>query len=612
NAYESEETQEEQYDYEAGDQQEQDQDQEYEGGGGDEYAYEAAADEGDGGDGGGYYQAGETEGVDEYQQEYANEEAGGAQEEDAESPGGYAQSRDLLQPGRTEAEKQKSETVIHVHDTGAGPGAGGRRPSSRGSGGGRRFWKKIGRGCKIGRRSASRKVMKVSCMCRLWMIVSLIVLAVALAIVGVCLFYFYFLINLEVDTILLSPSTTTPTTGVTKHRRELENYAFSSFGTDAVAKVYIRSIDICHDLKLTDMGYANPHRCITVHKNPDQSPDPSTYDFAALKSDTSTNTARWTNLLDPTSLAKLKGNITLNGNGGGYYKYGVVSWYRPAVVKAAIDINATHAIVTRGGEGWYQDLTGGNYLLSNKSLVVPRETAGTAMEEAVVPLPSSGTWFRFQKPWDISPTDIFYRNPWKLTLVVDPEALIIAAKSGLMGGLRDPTGATFHMHAPQLYAIAHRSNQSIVHERYELTLPNASNTTGNVTMRLALFYVLGAETDIQAASLFVIPGPYTSNSSSTSTTATTLSNQHQIPGSIIVSSPRIGSVSVDSDGRTYRIKDNQEKDLLRMVDRSRRIGDQGAVKVFCSGFPGIDQCAGGKQVLDAAWVLSHYVVIKKD
>jgi len=110
-----------------------------------------------------------------------------------------------------------------------------------------------------------------------------------------------------------------------------------------VLSYYVRSIQICENISLPaeDGGTAaqpTTSNCLTLYSG-DERPDDNTYGYDNAL--TESVTGRFINLADISSRSNLKRIVALRKADLHAYHWGVVSWYRPVLVKASVIMTAS-------------------------------------------------------------------------------------------------------------------------------------------------------------------------------------------------------------------------------------------------------------------------------
>ncbi|MBC7658907.1 MAG: hypothetical protein H7249_04295 [Chitinophagaceae bacterium] len=218
------------------------------------------------------------------------------------------------------------------------------------------------------------------------------------------------------------------------------------------------------------------------------------------------DTIHFTNVLDKKSLAALTRTTIATDKNVQTYDAVLVYWYRPFKVKADVTLTDGTKLYTKAA-GSYRS-NGADGLSVNYQYRVKDMTSGPAAE-SVFFLPDGGGYFRLQKPFELSTSDIESKTNFKVVLAFDPDGLIKglpfvdhATADASLSGMVD-AGEGYQIQAPflQIAPIIARENETIMREVYLLRAEDGSHD-----VRLNLFYVKEDENKaIRAVTITVVP-----------------------------------------------------------------------------------------------------------
>ena len=180
---------------------------------------------------------------------------------------------------------------------------------------------------------------------------------------------------------------------------------------------YITDISICKHMTINGTGYSDQSGCISVY-NAERRYDYDTFvaEEAALE------TELYVDLMKPSHLSKLSKTIYLSEEDIGAYHYGKVDHYRPVKVTASIQLNDDTMVYTKSGPSV---LISGSGIDATYVTQVSDMTQGPA-EESIVVLPNGGSWFKFEKPFQLTSQDVENETSFQMKLAFNPEGVIKA------------------------------------------------------------------------------------------------------------------------------------------------------------------------------------------
>ncbi len=196
-------------------------------------------------------------------------------------------------------------------------------------------------------------------------------------------------------------------------------------------KYYIQFIQICQSLEVSGSGWSNPNHCLTLYQNPEITAGGNPYDgtggvpkyddYLVTQAQADTAAGRYIDLMSTTGQEALRQTQTVTAESIGAYKYGLISFYRPIKVTATFPVlgSATDYFRTKAVTGVVDNSIMGG-LPSERSLI--GDTLSGATEETTYMLNNGGTFFVFQKPFEITQADIDAGTAIKVDLVFNPDS----------------------------------------------------------------------------------------------------------------------------------------------------------------------------------------------
>lgn len=262
----------------------------------------------------------------------------------------------------------------------------------------------------------------------------------------------------------------TPVTGasaLTGYQGKLTENTFGQYvGANTSAQLlslqyYFYEVKICQDITVSGSGYSNQEGCVYLYgEGPatDGDTDVSGYEnYTYEKASADTDPLHYLDLTDMASVKEVinKGVAVPPGT----YNYGLIQWYRPIKVKAAIDVSHGKTYVTNE-DSLFVDAT---VNLSQGTT----DTAGLAVWE----MNNGGAFFKFQTPWVYEG-----QEETVVTLVFNPDSILKAAVEyeidGTTGELKssfDDTNAQMTPPLLQITPVVHKKGETVMKETYLLT-----------------------------------------------------------------------------------------------------------------------------------------------
>lgn len=264
----------------------------------------------------------------------------------------------------------------------------------------------------------------------------------------------------------------------------LNDFGAASVGAGGLTsfKMYISSIQFCEDLTVNGSGYSNPTNCTTVYENGDDNYD--SFDVAAAEA---VGAGKYFDLLSASGRAAMTSEVTLDP---GTYNVGIINWYRPIKVTAAVPLKNGDTLYTKSCP-------------STGACEVTGMDAAPA-EESIVDFNNGGTWMKFLKPLVVDGTEDF-----TIDLAYDLDQRIFGGEDISNGMVLQPTGCGasdtgycgIYMPILRLVPVAHKASESTVVETYEM-----GGASAEWKIRVDVYYNSGdADKAVLAADLFPIP-----------------------------------------------------------------------------------------------------------
>ena len=349
----------------------------------------------------------------------------------------------------------------------------------------------------------------------------------------------------------------------------------ASNGDLASLQYYITSVQICQNMNLRASGFTDPQGCLEIYRGPQHEilNNPNLAAAASPNAWSQANYVRslqgadlpgYIDLMDGPSLAALGGNVLLRAENLGTYAYGFVSWAAPVRVQASMSLlDANGVLVTHDGTSTLSNRNGVSTLYTQAT----QSFAQGDDELAVVTLPSTQSWFKFQQPLQISAADLSNKSQIIVELNFNADGVVYAysTPSATAGFLLDgPSNAgpvhVIEIPALKLVPVAHLADQSVVQQTYLATV--SSGTTARFDARIELFTVAGdANNLIHGVASDALPNPLTG------------------PGPL--SFPRIAFVQRTQDG-SLNLQDWNRQVVVGGLRPGTQIGDTAAARIACT------------------------------
>jgi len=243
-------------------------------------------------------------------------------------------------------------------------------------------------------------------------------------------------------------------------------------------RYYVRSIRMCENLVTHGSGYDNAENCLSLYAAPTQ------LDYDSFGAEQArVHPELYTDLLDPTSVASLGQTVALDAEALGAFNYGIIDWYRPVIVRASVELDT--------GSGSATTLHTRDGVVIEGTNTVDDLTVGPA-SDGVAMLNNGGTWFRFQRPFEVTQADLDGGTQFALDLVFNPDRII----SGMSCTTRtvsfgDSHGRGIFVPMLELSPVPHRAGQATTRESYAIHVDGTS-LPSPFDLRLELY---GVESD---------------------------------------------------------------------------------------------------------------------
>ncbi|KAJ3106062.1 hypothetical protein HDU97_007065 [Phlyctochytrium planicorne] len=383
-----------------------------------------------------------------------------------------------------------------------------------------------------------------------------------LALLAVLMFFFFFKPAINVQII------------------RLESNVTGSASTVTSLKYLIRSINLCESVSVSSVGFTTSSNCLTLFDGT-SSYDPNIFSLSNANARVATaQQDSWVDLASKASIDSVSNSIKITGIDAKKFSYVVVNWYRPVRVTGSVRVpnagaNAVATLVTKqvvssATSDFHTSFTGGLYSEALSPLTNADLAAAIVPEEAIVPLATTAGIFRLQTPGFVSVNDVFFRNGYTVSLVVDSGSVnsLQGRVFGGTGNLMDKNGSSIFV-APILFApIFHRPGDTIVAETYILNLP----PNLGISLQLTL-YLINSELIPSSSSLSIL----------TTSNATVTLIPPQLDSFTIASTP--GS-TVATATSSLVFWDRLGNKVLDGFTRKTAIGDSDLVKLDCEVFEG--------------------------
>lgn len=362
-------------------------------------------------------------------------------------------------------------------------------------------------------------------------------------------------------------------------------------------KYFIRQIQICEELTVSQTGYTNPQNCVTLYRKPDNNGFDYVLgsDYSYLASRARTDQVNFVDLMDPASRSGLNTSFYLQRAHAHSYNWGAISWYPVAKFNATVAINdvgggTTTSYKTHDGS---TSFVGGNYFQTASTATF---TNGIA-EEAVVVHTSDGSWFKFQSPLTILSSEIDRGTEYVLDLVLNTEGLVKGFASGTStrsNVLKDASSNEMDIPLLDFSPVPHLASETVTREAYVFDSTTASPAAGDhFKIRLDLYYITSDATKtiyaVESKTLFRMVGTESSNY--------TVAD--------VADFPKVAYVTENNDG-TLNFKMYDQSSVIQNFTRQTATGSSATATIRCStaGWT-FNGCAAGDSVTMQYTLLSQ-------
>lgn len=249
-------------------------------------------------------------------------------------------------------------------------------------------------------------------------------------------------------------------------------------GSDLESLSYrLQSISLCGKLATEGTATQCEEGSFSVYNAADQSVE--AYDNF-LPENAAADTTNFTNFLDKEALKTLSSGISYSDDNVRSYDSVLVNWFRPFKVKASMTLANGQKIYTKAASEYKSN--GKSGLDVTYTSLVADMTSGPA-EEGVFFLPNGGTYFRLQKPFEITQADVDNKVNFKVVFAFDPDSTINGSggntfdpNSSWLSGMADATNG-YRIDAPflQIAPVIARENETVMREVYLLRAADSSH-----------------------------------------------------------------------------------------------------------------------------------------
>jgi hypothetical protein len=185
-------------------------------------------------------------------------------------------------------------------------------------------------------------------------------------------------------------------------------------------KYFITGIQLCREMTISGTGFSDASGCINLYVNRNVNHgEYNNYLVTQASADTTPN--RYIDLMSAEGQAALRQPFTVDASMVGAYKYGLINFFRPIKVTAEFPIlgQPGQFFRTRAISGIVDVPPVDSFPLQR---VLIGDTLSGDAEETTYMLNNGGTWFIFQKPFEITDADIEAQTNITLDLVFNPDS----------------------------------------------------------------------------------------------------------------------------------------------------------------------------------------------
>lgn len=274
--------------------------------------------------------------------------------------------------------------------------------------------------------------------------------------------------------------------------------------------------------------------------------------------------SKFINILDKAALGRLTNKVVYTDKNVGTYNFAMMNWSQAIRFKSTVTLSDGTKLYSKKPVSYEppdSSSTGGG---STRYTSIGNNLTTGPAEEAVVWSDSGGTYFKLQKPFEITQADIDSKTSFKIAFAFDSDGIVRGLKqNGKDGGtLVDATGG-FKMQTPYLSIapVVARESETIMRETYLL---RHSETGRSFDVRLSLYYIKeDADKGIRAVNTSVL---YTETIKGASQGNRALEN--------------IFSIATNPDS-TISLRDSLGQDVFSNFKRLAKVGDTGTLSGFC-------------------------------
>ncbi|MBL8946463.1 MAG: hypothetical protein JNK45_25070 [Myxococcales bacterium] len=344
-------------------------------------------------------------------------------------------------------------------------------------------------------------------------------------------------------------------------------------------RYYISSIMLCESLETVGTAWGNPSGCLMLY----QATTMQDYDgFGA--DEARAHPELYVDLMDPAALAALDPQLSLGPDAVREYNYGIISWYRPVMVRASVTLDAGGGgpltLFTSDGDVVEDGMFPGSFTNEIVDLSAGPATDGVAM------LSNGGNWFKFQHPFEITQADLDAGTSYTLDLVFDPDRIISGMNCTTRGtAFKDEAGRAIFVPLLELSPVPRSTADTTWRETYMIHVddPGLAST---FDLRLQLY----SRMDDPNRTIY---GADLKGLIAADTTSEPLSQKV--------------SFVVDDGAGLVELQDYAALPMLTGLARLDTIGAAGTVTVLCNGtLPALSEqgCASGSLTVDYELVAS--------
>jgi hypothetical protein len=258
-------------------------------------------------------------------------------------------------------------------------------------------------------------------------------------------------------------------------------------------KYFITNIELCQEMTLSGSGFSNKKGCITLYENDGGLSQTDYQQYLVTQAQADQIPGRYVDLMAEEGQAVLRQERGLNPQMVGTYRYGNINFFRPIKVTAEFPIiggKSGEYFRTKAITNIVDGVTNDS---NNTQRVEIADSRSGATEETTYMLNNGGSWFVFQKPFEITAADIEAQTRITMDLVFNPDSFGTASSmpvggtcATVMSQVCDPQGkVVFDMPFVKMNPVPRKTGEATRKEVYLVDYATGSRAS---KLRIELYF----------------------------------------------------------------------------------------------------------------------------